>query len=80
MCAVLITHIYIIFLPLYIYEELFFDLMFKCVDIVGRFKSDARLFNIFGPWQDRRFWPVLLLRKGTFSLNLDLRAIRLWSA
>ena len=77
MCAVLIIHIYIIFLPLYIFEEIVFDLVFKCVDTVGRFKSDARLFHIFGPWQDRHFWPVLLLRKGTFSLSLGLRVIRL---
>ena len=38
MCAVSIIHIYIIFLPLYIFEEIFFDLVFKGVDIVGRFQ------------------------------------------
>ena len=38
-------HIYIIFLPLYIFEEIFFDLVFKCVDIVGRLNYALR-FNL----------------------------------
>ena len=37
-CEVLVIHLYIIFLPLYIFEKIFFDLVFKCVDIVGRFQ------------------------------------------
>ena len=37
-CAVSIVHICIIFHSLYIFEEIFFDLVFKCVDIVGGFQ------------------------------------------
>ena len=34
-CAVSIVHIYVIFLSLYLFEEILFDLLFRCVDIVG---------------------------------------------
>ena len=36
--AVSIVHIYVIFLSLYLFEEILFDLVFKYVDIVGRFQ------------------------------------------
>ena len=37
------------------------------------FKSDDRLFHIFGPKYDRHFWPVLLLRieNAIISANND---------
>ena len=37
------------------------------------YKSDDRLFHIFGPKKDRYFWLVLLMPNGRFNLNLDLR-------
>ena len=37
-CAVLIVHIYFMFLSLYILKEIFFDLVFECVYIVGGFQ------------------------------------------
>ena len=32
------VHIYAIFPSLYMFEEIFFDLVFKCVDFVGGFQ------------------------------------------
>ena len=35
MRSVSLVHIYVILLSLHIFEEIFVDLVFKCVDIVG---------------------------------------------
>ena len=53
-------------------------LCFNELTLFVDFKSDDRLFHIFGPKWDRHFWPVLLLRNGRFNLNLDLRVTWLW--
>ena len=47
-----------------------------CLNVFGLlddFKSDGRLFHIFGPRQDKHFCPEVLLRNGNSNLNLDLR-------
>ena len=81
-CAVLIVHIYLIFLSLYIFEEIFFDVVFKCVDIVDGFQVLCQTVPYF--WslvrltflaavthtKGRHFWHVLFLsfRKGKSNM------------
>ena len=46
-----VVHIYVIFLSLYIFEQIFFDFIVNQVLILlVDFKSDLRLFHIFGRW------------------------------
>ena len=44
--------------------------------LLADFKSDGRLFHIFGPRFDKHFCPEVLLRNGNSNLNLDLHVIR----
>ena len=45
-----IVHICVIFLSLYVFEEIFFDLVLKCVDVVGGFQVRCETVPYFGPW------------------------------
>ena len=46
-----------------------------CLNVFGflaDFKSDGRLFHIFGQRYDKRFCPEVLSPNGNSNLNLDL--------
>ena len=44
-----IVHVYVILLSLYIFEEIFFDLVCKFVDIVGGFQARCETVPYFWP-------------------------------
>ena len=71
----LIVHIYVIFLSLYIFEEIFFDLVFKCVDVVGGFLVRCETVPYFWPMviQDLLIlWFCIFLKLGTTAHFLAL--------
>ena len=45
---------------------------------VADFRSEGRLLHILGPKYERQFCPMLIFRKGSISLFLDLQVTRLW--
>ena len=42
---VLVVHMYVIFLSLYLFEAIFFDLLFNCVDVVGGLAVFTKIFT-----------------------------------
>ena len=45
-----VVHIYVTFLSSHLFEEVFHDLVFKCIAIVGGFQVRCETVPYFDPW------------------------------